>query len=100
METISIRSLQGEEFLDVLYNFQMYAFRPSPPFQDKEGWAKVVRERKGVTYHALFEGVNAVAGAASTSMTQNVRGNSFQLAAYGAWSPCLPLVAKGTPNKF
>jgi hypothetical protein len=83
METISIHPLQGEELLDVLYNFQMYAFCPSPPFQDKEGWAKVVRERKGVTYHALFEGVNAVAGAASTSMTQNVRGKLFP--AGGVW---------------
>ena len=77
MATATIRSLQGEEQLDALYNLGMYAFHPSPPFSDKEEWAKVVRERKGVTYHALFEDSNAVAGAASTTMTQNVRGKLF-----------------------
>ena len=55
MTHISIRSLQGEDFLDVLYNPGMYAFHASPPFQDKEEWAKIVRECKGVTYHVLFE---------------------------------------------
>lgn len=83
MTNISIRPLQGEEFLDVLYNLDMYAFHPSPPFSDKEEWAKVVRERKGVTYHALFEDGNAVAVAASTAMTQNVRGKLFS--AGGIW---------------
>jgi predicted acetyltransferase len=83
MTTVSIRSLLGEELLDVLYNLNMYAFRASPPFPDKEEWAKIVRERKGVTYHALFEDTNAVAGAASTAMTQNVRGKLFP--AGGVW---------------
>jgi GNAT superfamily N-acetyltransferase len=77
MTNISIRPLQGEEFLDVHYNFSMYAFRPSPPFPDKEESTKIVRERKGVTYHALFEDGKAVAGAASMAMTQNVRGKLF-----------------------
>jgi predicted acetyltransferase len=83
MTHISIRPLQGEEFLDVLYNLGMYAFHASPPFQDKEEWAKIVRERKGVTYHALFEDGNAMAGAASTTMTQNVRGKLFPTG--GVW---------------
>ena len=83
MTNISIRPLQGEDQLDVLYNLGMYAFHPSPPFSDKEEWTKVVRERKGVTYHALFEDTNAVAGAASTTMTQSVRGKLF--AAGGVW---------------
>jgi predicted acetyltransferase len=83
MTHISIRSLQGEESLDVLYNLGMYAFHASPPFQNKEEWAKIVRERKGVTYHALFEDGNAMAGAASTTMTQNVRGKLFP--AGGVW---------------
>ena len=85
MTDISIRPLQGEELLDVLYNLGMYAFRASPPFQDKEEWAKVARERKGVIYHALFEDGLAVAGVASTAMTQNVPTNSFQRAACGEW---------------
>jgi predicted acetyltransferase len=83
MANISIRALQGEEFLDVHYDLGMYAFRASPPFANKEDWAKIVRERKGVTYHALFEDDNAVAGAASTAMTQNVRGKLFP--AGGVW---------------
>jgi len=83
MATATIRSLQGEEMLDVMYNLSMYAFHASPAFENKEEWAKVVRERKGVTYHALFEGDDAVASAASTAMTQNVRGKLF--AAGGVW---------------
>jgi hypothetical protein len=34
MKKITIRQLQGEEFLDVLFNFQMYAFRASPSFME------------------------------------------------------------------
>jgi predicted acetyltransferase len=83
MTNSSIRPLQGDKLLDVLYNFNMYAFHPSPPFQDKEEWAKIVRQRKGVTYHALFEDGNAVAGAGSTAMSQNVRGKLFP--ASGVW---------------
>jgi len=83
MTNISIRTLQGEELLDVIYNFQMYAFHASPPYANKEDWAKVARERKGVTYHALYEDDRAVAGAASTAMTQNVRGNLYP--AGGVW---------------
>ena len=83
MADISIRPLDGEELLDILYTHGMYAFRASPPFQDKEEWAKIVRERKGVICHALFEDGYAVASAASTSMTQNVRGKLFP--ASGVW---------------
>jgi predicted acetyltransferase len=83
MTNISIRALQGEELIDVLYGLNMYAFRPSPPFQDKETWAKIVRERKGVTLHGLFEDDIGVACAASTAMTQNVRGNLYP--AGGVW---------------
>lgn len=83
MSNLSIRSLQGEELLDVLYPLNMYAFRPSPPFQEKEEWAKIVRERKGVTFHALFENGVGVACAASTAMTQNVRGKLYP--AGGVW---------------
>jgi len=76
-----IRSLQGEEMLDALYNLNMYAFHASPPFPDKEEWADIVRQRRGVTYHALFEDGTAAAGAASTAMTQNVRGKLYPASA-------------------
>jgi predicted acetyltransferase len=95
-----IRSLSGEEMLDVLFNLDQYAFHPSPPYQNKEEWMKLVRGRQGVTFHALFEGAKvgggatsgaageaaseaAVCGAASTGMTQNVRGKLFS--ASGVW---------------
>lgn len=83
MTTTSIRPLHGEEFLDVLFNFQMYAFRASPPFMEKEGWANIIRQRKGVTYHVLYEEDTPLAAAANTVMTQNVRGRLFP--AGGVW---------------
>lgn len=92
MTNISIRALQGEELIEVLYGLNMYAFRPSPPFQDKETWAKIVRERKGVTLHGLFEDDIGVACAASTAMTQNVRGNLYP--AGGVWDVITAPVAR------
>jgi GNAT superfamily N-acetyltransferase len=83
MANISIRPLQGEEYIDVLFNFQMYAFRASPPFMEKEGWANIVRQRKGVTYHVLFNDEVPVSAAANTVMTQNVRGKLYP--AGGVW---------------
>ena len=80
---VTIRSLQGEEMLDVLYNLGMYAFHSSPPFLDKEEWAKGAHQRRGVTYYALFEDGAAASGAASTAMTQNVRGKLYP--ASGVW---------------
>jgi predicted acetyltransferase len=84
MTDATIRPLQGEEMLDVMFNLNMYAFRASPPFANKEEWVQVARERKGMIYHAMFEAGAAVAGAASTAMTQNVRGTLFP--AGGMWA--------------
>ncbi len=81
--TATIRSLQGEEMLDALYPLSQYAFHPSPPFQDKEEWLSFVRGRKGVTCHAIFEDEKPVSIAASTAMTQNMRGNLYP--ASGVW---------------
>ncbi len=78
---IEIRSLQGEEMLDALYSLNMYAFHASPPFPDKEEWADIMRQRRGITYHALFEDGSAVSGAASTAMIQNVRGKLYPASA-------------------
>lgn len=83
MTITEIRPLEGEDRLEVLYHFQNYAFRASPPFRDKEEWMKIVRERKGVTHHVLFEDDKPVSGAASTVMTQNVRGMLYP--AGGVW---------------
>jgi len=70
----TIRQLQGEEMLDTLYTLNQYSLHPSPPFQKKEDWVAIVRERKGVTCHAVFEDDTPVSVAVSTAMTQNMRG--------------------------
>ncbi len=80
---ISTHSVQGEAMLDALYALNQYSLSPNPPFQNKEEWAAVVRERKGVTCHATFDAETPVSVAASTAMTQNVRGKLFQ--AGGVW---------------
>lgn len=78
-----IRHLQGQDMLDVIYLLNQYAFHPSPPFQNKEEWESFVRGRKGVTCHAVFEGETPVSVAASSTMTQNIRGKLFP--ASGVW---------------
>lgn len=83
MTTTTIRRLQGQEMLDVCFDLNMYAFHASPPIPDRAEWEGVVSKRQGVTYHALFEDNLAAAGAASTAMTQNVRGALYP--AGGVW---------------
>jgi predicted acetyltransferase len=80
---ITTRQVMGDELLDTLYGLEMYALHPSPPFQLKEEWAAVIRERKGVTCHAVFEDGVPVSIALSTAMTQNMRGKLFT--ASGIW---------------
>jgi predicted acetyltransferase len=78
-----IRHLQGEEMLDAMFNLGMYAFHASPPFPDKEEWAKGARQRRGITYHAMMEDDAALSGAGSTAMTQNIRGTLYPSS--GVW---------------
>jgi predicted acetyltransferase len=78
-----IRHLQGEEMFEALYSLNQYAFHPSPPFQNKEEWLSFVRGRKGVTCHAVFEADTPLSIAASTAMTQNMRGELFPVS--GVW---------------
>ncbi len=83
MNNITIRPLQGEAMLDTLYTLNQYSLHPNPPYQNKEEWAAMVRERRGVTCHATFEGETPISIAASTAMTQNIRGKLFP--ASGVW---------------
>jgi predicted acetyltransferase len=80
---ITTRPLQGDEMLEAIYALNQYSLSPSPPFQNKEEWMKVVRERKGVTCHAVFENETPVSVAVSTAMTQNMRGKLYP--ASGVW---------------
>ena len=83
MVRTNIRAISGEEMLEVLYQLNSYAFHPSPPLQDKEEWLERVRDRKGITCYALFEGDVPVASVASTPMSQQVRSKLFKIA--GIW---------------
>jgi hypothetical protein len=67
---ITTKHLQGNEMLEVIYALNQY----SPPFQNKDEWMKVVRERKGVTCHAVLKNEMPVSVAVSTAMPQNMRG--------------------------
>ena len=80
---VSIRSLQGEAMLDTLFNLNQYSLHPSPPFQEREEWNAQVRNRRGVTCHALYEDETPVSIACSTAMTQNIRGALYP--ASGVW---------------
>ena len=81
--TPTIRHLQGDEMLDALYTLNQYAFHPSPPPYNKDEWLSFVRGRRGITCHAVFEDDKPVSAAASTCMTQNIRGKLFPVS--GVW---------------
>jgi hypothetical protein len=69
--------------LETLYALNSYALHPSPPLQNKEEWMGIVRERKGMSCFAVFEGETPVSIAVSTPMTQNIRGSLYP--ASGVW---------------
>lgn len=80
---IITRHLQGEEMLETLYALNSYSLHPSPPFQNKDEWMMIVREREGMNCHAVFEDETPVSVAVSTPMTQNLRGKLFPVS--GVW---------------
>jgi predicted acetyltransferase len=79
----SIRQVEDLEMLEALYPLDQYCLSPSPPFQNKEEWISIIRERKGITCFALFESEEPVSIAVSTAMTQNIRGKLYP--ASGVW---------------
>lgn len=83
MPRITVRRIERDEAAEVLFELATYAFNPSPPLPDREERLQTIREREGVTYIALYEDEMAVAVAASTGMTQQVRGRLFP--AGGVW---------------
>jgi predicted acetyltransferase len=68
--------------LDLLFWLDNYAFRPTPPFPDREEWEKRIRTRKGTAYYAVFEGDKGVAITACPKFTQNVRGKLFKMGGF------------------
>ncbi|MBL7163655.1 MAG: GNAT family N-acetyltransferase [Anaerolineales bacterium] len=79
MPKITIRPVVGDEMLEIAYWMSSYAFRASPPFPDKEERFEIIKSRKGIDYFALFEDDTPAAVAASTPLTQNVRGSIFNM---------------------
>jgi hypothetical protein len=65
--TITMGPLQGQAMLDALFSLVQYSLHASPPFQEKEEWMALVRERKGVTCHAVLEDDMPLSIAASTA---------------------------------
>lgn len=83
MSEATIRQLEGQEMLDVLYWLSTYSFSPTPPLRDKDEWMEIVKQRKGINFFAMYEGDDPVASVAETRMTQQVRGKTFEMA--GVW---------------
>jgi predicted acetyltransferase len=84
MTDITIRKLEGDEKLQVMYELNAYAFHASPPPTDEKEWKEFIGPREGVTYFTLFEGAKPMSGAAGTTMLQQVRGKLFD--ANGLWA--------------
>jgi predicted acetyltransferase len=83
MTNTTIREIQGDEMLEVMYALTSYALNPSPPLPDKAERQEIFKGRDRVTYFALYEEGTPVACAASAPMTQQVRGAMFGMG--GIW---------------
>ncbi len=79
MPKVTTRPVVGDEMAEIAYWMSSYAFRASPPFPEKEERFEVIKSRKDIDYWALFEDGTPAAVAASTPLTQNVRGSIFQM---------------------
>jgi len=77
-----ILQLTGDKMYEALYALNNYAFHASPPFPNKEEYFERMRQRE-VLYYACLEDDVAVAGVASGSLHQNVRGKIFPIS--GIW---------------
>ena len=80
MPNITIRQIEGQEMLDIVYLLDNYAFNPTPPFPNREEWETRMKTRKGPAYYALFEDDDPVAVAVYPRLSQNVRGKIFKMA--------------------
>lgn len=83
MTQTTIRQIQGDEMLEIMYRLPSYAFGPSPPLQDKEESQEILKQLQGVTYFALFEDDQPVACVVGSQMTQHVRGALYGMG--GIW---------------
>lgn len=77
MTDTTIRQIEGDEVLEIVYWLDSYSFNASPPMPDKAKRLEVFRQRVGPTHFALFENGVPVACAAEAPMIQQVRGAMF-----------------------
>ena len=84
MKKVHVRQVFDSEMLDILYQANTYAFSASPPLRDRPEWEEIIKARAGVDYFALFEDGTAVSNAATTRLTQHIRGKIFS--GGGVWA--------------
>jgi predicted acetyltransferase len=83
MPEFSVRQVQGDEVMDTLYELAGYAFEPTPPMPDRSDWAKMLRQMSDGAILIGFFGSDPVASVAYSAMSQNVRGQLFDIG--GVW---------------
>ena len=99
MPNYEIRKLQGEEFIETLYSLASYSFHPSLPLTNKDDWMRWARTLQDSTCLALFEDGRPLVCIQSTSMTQNVRGEIYPMAAFWGLSTLPEARRKGYARK-
>jgi predicted acetyltransferase len=72
--TVTIRQLDLEESIKILYLLNNYAFRPTPPLPDYDAFAERLQGRNGVDYHGVFEDDEPQAIGSAILLRQNIRG--------------------------
>ncbi len=80
--TPSVRRVEGQEMLDLLFWLDNYAFSPTPPFPERVEWEKRIKTRKTTIYYAVFEGAKGLAITACPMFTQNVRGKIYKMGGF------------------
>jgi predicted acetyltransferase len=79
---LTIRRVEGQEMLDLLFWLDHYAFHPTPPFPERQEWEKRIRTRRTTPYYAGFEGEKGVAILCCPRFTQNLRGRSYRMVGF------------------
>ena len=77
MPAVTIRHLHGDDVFEAMRLIHGYAFRSTPPLPDADDTRRMLADRPGMTFFGLFEDGRPMACAASTALTQNVRGADY-----------------------
>ena len=98
-DKISVRRVDGDEMLDILYWLDNYAFHPTPPFPEREEWEGLMKTREGTPYYAVFEGdkgwrLRPAQGLPKTCAVRFTRWGDLQMSA-----PIRKPGAKGIPER-